>query len=490
MVAILLLAIPFIFSLLIVLLPARQSRMVTLSGTLLTLALAVFAFIRFSSGETEQLLFNIAWVPAFGIQFNIGIDGISMIMVLMTALLYPFIVASTSKTEIINPKAFYALMLTMELGLMGVFISKDAFLFYIFYELTLIPIYFICGIWGGARRIPVTLKFFIYTLAGSLFMLIAIIYLYFKTPGDHTFDITSFYQLNLSAPEQVWIFWAFFLAFAIKIPIFPFHTWQPDTYEVAPTAGTMLLAGIMLKMGLYGLIRFLLPVAPQGLAAWGNFTMLLCTVGIVYASLIAWRQQDLKRLIAYSSIAHVGLIAAGIFSLNASGVQGAIIQMFNHGVNVVALFYMIDIIEKRYGTRWMDDLGGVGGQMKRLSVAFMVVMLGSVGLPLTNGFVGEFLLLLGIYQYGAWFAAAAGLTLVLGAVYMFRLYRNVFLGSVKDHHTVPSDITLTEGLIIVPLCLLVVAVGVYPSLLLNVSESAVRQILQLVNNSNLSLSAL
>lgn len=490
MIAATLLLLPLFFTAIILLAPAANSKSIALIGSLSSFVAALFAWMQFASGELSPLSLNIPWAPALGIQFNIGIDGISMVLVLLTGLLYPFIVAASLKSEIKNQKAFYSLMLTMQLGLMGVFIAKDAFLFYVFYELTLIPVYFICAIWGGEKSIPITLKFFIYTLAGSLFMLIAIIYLYFKTPGNHSFDIQSFYHLPLSASEQSWIFWAFFLAFAIKIPIFPFHTWQPDTYTVAPAAGTMLLAGIMLKMGIYGLIRFVLPIVPQGMVTWGNTALVLCIIGIVYASLIAWRQQDLKRLIAYSSIAHVGLIAAGVFSVNSSGLQGAMIQMFNHGVNVVAMFFMIDIIEKRYGTRWMNELGGVAGQMKKFGVIFMIVLLGSVGLPLTNGFIGEFLLLMGVYQHNAWAAAFAGLTLVLGAAYMFRLYRNVFLGELKDHKFKPADTAVWENLILLPLCALIIIIGVYPALILNISELSVQQLLQIFNDHNTVVSGL
>ncbi|MBK9732671.1 MAG: NADH-quinone oxidoreductase subunit M [Chitinophagaceae bacterium] len=490
MIAAALLILPLVFTIFTLLLPANNSRNIALIGSLLSFALSAFAWVQFSSGNLAQLSLDVPWISSLGIHFNIGIDGISLILVLLTGLLYPFIVAATLQTDIKSPKAFFALMLAMQLGLMGVFIAKDAFLFYVFYELTLIPVYFICAIWGGEKSIPITLKFFIYTLAGSLFMLIAIIYLYFKTPGNHTFDIQSFYHLGLSATEQTWIFWAFFLAFAIKIPIFPFHTWQPDTYTVAPAAGSMLLAGIMLKMGIYGLIRLVLPIVPQGVAAWGNGALILCIIGIVYASLIAWRQQDLKRLLAYSSIAHVGLIAAGVFAVNISGLQGAMIQMFNHGVNVVAMFFMIDLIERRYGTRWMDELGGVAGQMKKFGVIFMIVLLGSVGLPLTNGFIGEFLLLMGIYQHNAWMAAFAGLTLILGAAYMFRLYRHVFLGEVKDHKIIAVDTLTWENFILIPLCALILIIGVYPAILLNITEPAVQQLLQIFNAPNVITSGL
>ena len=479
-----LLLLPLLFTFIILVTAGNYSRNIAMIGALGNLALVLFGWMQFDNGTTAQLYLNLMWVPSLGIQFQIGIDGISMILVLLTGFLYPFIIAATPKAEVKHPKSFYALMLTMQLGLMGVFMAGDAFLFYVFYELTLIPVYFICAIWGGERSIPVTLKFFIYTLAGSLFMLVAIIYLYFKTPGNHSFSIESFYHLSLSATEQSWIFWAFFLAFAVKIPIFPFHTWQPDTYTVAPVAGSMLLAGIMLKMGVYGLIRLVLPIVPDGVAAWGNTALVLCIIGIVYASLIAWRQHDLKRIVAYSSMAHVGLIAAGVFALNSYGLQGAMIQMFNHGVNVVAMFLLIDIIERRYQTRWIGELGGIAGQMKRLSVIFMVVMLGSIGLPLTDGFIGEFLLLMGIFSHNGWMSAFAGSTLILGAVYMFRLYRDVFLGEVKDHKITPADTMGWENYLLIPLCIVIIFMGLFPAVLLNVSASAVQHVLDIFNNVN------
>ena len=482
MIAITLLLLPVIFAIILLLAPAASSRRIALIGSIISFSITAFAYSQYLQEDFTNLNFDVSWASAFGIRFSIGMDGISLILVLLTSLLYPVIIASTSRTVIRNPKVFYSLMMLMQLGLMGVFMAKDAFLFYVFYELTLIPVYFICAIWGGERSIPITLKFFIYTLAGSLLMLIAIIYLYFKTPGSHTFDIQAFYQLTLTPVEQGWIFWAFFLAFAVKIPIFPFHSWQPDTYTVSPVAGTMLLAGLMLKMGIYGLIRFVLPIVPLGLEEWVDVAMVLCIIGIVYASLIAWQQQDLKRLIAYSSIAHVGLIAAGVLAANTAGLQGAIIQMFNHGINVVALFFMIDIIENRYGTRWMDELGGIAGQMKKLGILFMIVMLGSIGLPLTNGFVGEFLLLMGIYAFNPWAAAFAGMTLIFGAVYMFRLYRNVFLGEVKDHKINTADVAGWERFILIPLCAMVIIIGLFPSILLNVSEQPVQQLLQFIND--------
>jgi len=286
--------------------------------SLVSLAITVYLYLNFIPDASTQYLVDLAWIPQFGIHFKAGVDGISMVLLLLTNLLIPIIILSSYKHDIKNSNAFYALIFFMQTGLLLVFTALDGFLFYIGWEAALIPVYFICALWGGENRIKVNLKFFIYTIAGSLLMLLAIIYLHLQTPGN-SYDIAEFYKLELDTVSQAWIFWAFFIAFAIKMPVFPFHTWQPDTYTEAPTAGTMLLSGIMLKMGIYGLIRWLIPVAPLGFDAWGETALILSVIGVVYASIIAFTQNDIKRLIAYSSIAHVGLISARYFCLEPSG---------------------------------------------------------------------------------------------------------------------------------------------------------------------------
>lgn len=481
MITLILLTLPIVAALVTWFSPKESAKKTALFFTLAELAAAVYAYTIHVFDASTQSIFAQNWIPALGIQFKIGMDGISLLMVLLTAFLYPLIVLSSFKKDIKNQNAFYALMMFMQAGLIGVFVSLDAFLFYVSWEAALIPIYFISAIWGGENRIKVTLKFFVYTIFGSLFMLAGIIYLYLQTQGFKTFDIGAFYNLTLSNTEQSYLFWTFFLAFAIKMPIFPFHTWQPDTYTEAPTQGTMLLSGIMLKMGIYGVIRWMIPIVPAGVEQWGTLAICLSIIGIVYASIIAIRQSDMKRLIAYSSIAHVGLIAAGVFVWNQQSVQGAVIQMLNHGVSVVALFFIIQIIEERTGTREIANLGGIVLKAPVLAICFVIVMMGAVALPLTNGFVGEFLLLMGIYKYNVWAAVFAGLTIILGAVYMLRMYQKVMLGEANSLTSSFTDIKGTEKVVLFVSVLVIIVVGVYPNFLLKVSEAPVSELINFVN---------
>lgn len=481
MITAILLFLPLLASLIVLAVKPEQVKKTALIFALAELAFAGMAAFRFIPEAGTQFLVDLSWVSSLGIRFKIGMDGISILLVLLTAFLIPLIILSSFRNEYKNPSAFYSLILLMQGGLTGVFVALDAFLFYVAWEAALIPIYFISGIWGGENRVKVTLKFFIYTIFGSLFMLVGIIYLYLQTPGTHSFDIHAFYNLDLDPGTQQFVFWAFFIAFAIKMPIFPFHTWQPDTYTESPTVGTMLLSGIMLKMGIYGVIRWLLPVAPAGVAEWGLTVIILSVTGVVYASVIAFTQNDMKRLIAYSSIAHVGLISAGIFSGTLAGLQGGIIQMINHGINVVGLFFIIDIIFNRTRTRKLNELGGLVHAAPQLAVCFMIILLGSVALPLTNGFVGEFLLLLGLYQYNGMLAFAAGLTIIFGAVYMFRFYQRSMLGEANALTAQVTDLHTSEKVVLFSIAAAVIIIGVYPQPLLRISEPAAQHILGLTN---------
>jgi len=448
--------------------------------SIFTLAATVSVIAGFVPDASMQFVLNYSWIPQLGIHFHAGIDGISLITLILTNVLTPLIILSTFGHSYKNANAFYALILFMQSGLILVFTALDAFLFYIGWEAALIPIYFICAMWGGKDRIKVNMKFFVYTIAGSLFMLLGIIYLYLQNPV-HNFDMKAFYLLSLDSTQQGWIFWAFFIAFAIKMPVFPFHTWQPDTYTEAPAAGTMLLSGIMLKMGIYGVIRWLLPIVPQGVQDWTCLVMILSVTGIVYASVIAFTQRNAKRLVAYSSIAHVGLIAAGMFTLNVQGMQGVMIQMLSHGINVVGLFFVLDIILSRLKTQKIEELGGLAKVAPQLAIAFLIIVLGTVALPGANGFIGEFLLLLSVYDYNAWLGAIAGLTIIFGAVYMLRMYQKVMLGETNALTSTFTDIKGTEKVVLYTICILIVVLGVYPKPVLHLSEASVQQLLETVN---------
>jgi NADH-quinone oxidoreductase subunit M len=445
-----------------------------------SLALAAAIACQFIPDASTQFAVNLPWIQDLGINFHAGIDGISLITVLLTNVLVPIIILSSYQHDYKKPASFFALILFMQAGLLVVFTAMDAFLFYIGWEAALIPIYFICAIWGGKDRVRVNMKFFVYTIAGSLFMLLGIIYLYLQNP-EHNFDIQAFYHLSLDPAQQGWIFWSFFIAFAIKMPIFPFHTWQPDTYTEAPAAGTMLLSGIMLKMGIYGVIRWLLPIVPAGVQDWGTTAIVLSVIGIVYASLIAFTQKDAKRLVAYSSIAHVGLISAGIFALNTQGMQGAMIQMLSHGINVVGLFFVLDIIFSRVKTNTISELGGIAKVAPKLAIAFLIIVLGTVALPGTNGFIGEFLLLMGVYQFNIWAVVFAGFTIIFGAVYMFRMYQHIMLGKTNDLTIGFTDIRGSEQVVLIIICALIIVLGVYPKPILHLSEASVQHLLEQVN---------
>lgn len=477
MITLILLLLPLLAGLLVPLWRRDSVKLFAFIASLLQLGVTVYAFTQFSNDIADQFPSHFSWVPDLGISFRVGMDGISILLVALTNFLVPLIILSSFSREIKNTSAFYALILIMQAALVGVFTALDGFLFYIFWELALIPIWFICLLWGGADRVRITLKFFIYTLSGSLLMLLGLIYIYLQTPAPHSFDITALYNTVLAPDAQSWLFWMFFLAFAIKIPVFPFHTWQPDTYTDAPVQGTMMLSGIMLKMGIYGIIRWMLPILPDGIAAWGQTALVLCAIGIVYASAMALVQKDYKRLIAYSSIAHVGLITAGVFALNIEGLQGAMVQILAHGVNAVGLFFIAEIIERRMQTRRLDELGGFANNSPIFTILFVIVMLGAVALPLTNSFVGEFLLLAGIYKYSAWMAMVCGLTVILGAVYMLRSYQQIMLGEPHPRSVEFTGLSSSEKAVLIVVAAAIITTGIYPKPLLFIAQPALENIL-------------
>ena len=479
----LLIIVPLIAGLLLFFTKGNASRTAALGLSVVEFILSLVVLFQYKHNpDSANLVLNCPWVESLGIHFAVSIDALSILMVLLTTFLVPLIILSSFNTSYEKPNSFYGLILLMQMALVGVFTANDGFLFYVFWELALIPIYFICLLWGGENRGRITFKFFVYTLFGSLFMLVGLIYLYNHTgfdTGIKSWAVTDLYEAgkSLNVSQQSFVFWSIFLAFGIKMPIFPLHTWQPDTYVNAPTQGTMLLSGIMLKMGTFGLIKWLLPMTPLALAEWGGAAIGLSVFGIFYASCIAIVQKDYKRLIAYSSIAHVGLIAAGILSCNQQGIQGAVMQMLAHGVNVVGLFLIADILMRHTGTREMSKLGGIRSMNGNFSVLFLIIMLGSVALPLTNGFVGEFLLINGVYQYSAWVAAFAGLTVILGAVYMLRSYQAIMLGERKDSAVAFGSLASSDKWVLYIICFAIVAFGVYPKPLNDLAEEGTKVIL-------------
>jgi NADH-quinone oxidoreductase subunit M len=436
----------------------------------------------------SYLLYHANWISSINASFSVKLDGMGQILCLLTAVSFPLVFISTWNTQYKKPNNFFALMLLMQAGLMGVFVAMDALLFYFFWELALIPAYFLCSQWGGERRIAVTFKFFIYTFTGSILMLVALIYIYLKTPG-HSFDISAFYKAPVNTGHESWLFWLMFVAFAIKMPIWPLHTWQPDTYEQSPTAVTMILSGVMVKMGVLGMIRWLMPVLHLSFYQWGDTISTLAITGMIYASLIAIQQDDLKRLVAYSSIAHIGLMCAALFAETQSGLQGVMIQMFNHGINIIGLWIVIELIERQFGTRKISELGGLAQRSPSMAILLVVVALANIGLPLTNGFIGEFLMFNGIFasavtQYYVVFTVLAAITIVLAAVYTLNMIRKVFYGETNSLTAAGYSMRLNEKMALTIIVLFVFVLGLYPSLFLNITRETSEFILQKTDITN------
>lgn len=459
----------------------NSARTWSLFSSIVTMAVAFWG-TALHNGDAH-LKFDAEWLTGLNSRFTVEVDGMGKILTLLTAISFPVIFVATWRTEYKNAGNFFALMLLSQAGLMGVFVAMDALLFYFFWELALIPVYFLSSQWGGERRIQATFKFFIYTFVGSLFMLIGIIYISQHTK-DHSFSLASFYTVRglISTQDQSWLFWIFFVAFAIKMPIFPFHTWQPDTYEQSPTAVTMVLSGIMVKMGLFGLIRWLAPVLPIGTWAWGDTVSTLCVIGMIYASLIAMRQNDLKRMVAYSSIAHMGLMCLAVFATTQSGMQGVMIQMFNHGINIIGLWIVVELIERQYHTRKISELGGLALQSPSLALLLVVVALANVALPLTNAFIGEFMMFNGIYssvatQYNVVFTVVAAITIILSAVYMLNMIQKVFYGNTNALTANGHDIKANEKIILGVIVVLILVVGVYPQPIFELTKETVDTIM-------------
>jgi len=451
----------------------KHSREFALIVSLLEFGVALVAGYAFTFANHKILNLSLNLKQLLDIDIIINIDAVSLLMIMLTTLLVPVIIASNNNRKVRNHN-FFGLILLMQMALIGVFTASEMILFYIFWELAMIPIFLITAIWGGQNRLKISVKFLIYTVVGSFAMLIAILYLYTLTPAPHSFSFDAFYHLKLPYSVQVPVFLSFFLAFAIKIPLFPFHSWQAETYNVSPVQGSMLLAGIMLKMGLYGIIRFILPICPDVVAGGSLIFLPLILFGVIYGAIIAIRQPKLKKMIAFVSLSHVGIIALGLLSNNHYGIEGAILQMFSHGVNVVGFFLCYQIIVIRTGTDIISDLGGIASAAPKFATLFLIVVLANVALPLTNSFVGEFLILLGLFQSNIYIAVIAGFTIILGAVYMLRMFQQVMYGPQTAVTTNFRDLTVREMLLFVPIIISIFLVGVYPSFVLQMLQTAVK----------------
>jgi NADH-quinone oxidoreductase subunit M len=460
---------------------------------LLTFVLSLHLIAHFDSTRSGfQFLVDVPWISSAGIHYFMGIDGISVYLILLATILTPLaILASWSISD--RAKEYFVFMLLLETGMIGVFVALDLFLFYLFWEVMLIPMYFLIGVWGGERRIYAAMKFVLFTMIGGVLMLVAILALYFmhgNATGQFTFSYPAILaaltnkMLVITPQEELLLFLAFFLAFAIKVPLFPFHTWLPDAHVEAPTAGSVLLAGVLLKMGTYGLIRFSLPLFPNMSHLLAPLISVIAIIGIIYGALVAMVQPDMKKLVAYSSVSHLGFIVLGIFSFTAEGVEGAVYQMLNHGVSTGALFLLVGMIYERRHTRLISEFGGIANRMPVYAAVFLFVTLSSIGLPGLNGFVGEFLVLLGTFGANPTYAAFAATGVILSAVYMLWMFQRVVWGEVTNpHNDSLADLNVRERLTMVPLLILIIWMGVYSNHFLRPMDTSVASLLNRVQNS-------
>ena len=441
--------------------------------------IAIVASVVSLAAAVNMLFINVStvdltWLQVLNSRFVLQADGLAKILILLTAISFPAIFIATSKNQVAQKNIFLSLMLFTQAGLMGVFLAGDALLFYFFWELALIPVYFLCSIWGGEKRIAVTFKFFIYTFLGSLIMLIGIIYMYMHTK-DHSFAFASFMEAGLTNTQQVTAFALFFIAFAIKMPIFPLHTWQPDAYDQSPTAVTMVLSAVMVKMGLYGVLRWLMPLFPSAFSAHTNIVMILSIIGILYASFIAIKQDNIKKLIAYSSIAHIGLMSAALFANKEVGTQGVLIQLFSHGINVLGLWIIADLIEQQTGTKSLSEMGGLAKKQPTLAILLVAFSFANVALPLTNSFVGEFLMFNSLFQVNPWMAAAAGVSVVLAAIYTLNMVQKCAYGEVSAAIQKMTTNKPAQAVLIV-LIIIVFVTGVYPQPLFDLTKDTLLEL--------------
>jgi NADH-quinone oxidoreductase subunit M len=460
--------------------PTARALALVVSG--LVFAETLLLWSRFDASSAEfQFVERHAWIPAFGIDYFVGVDGISLLLLVLTGFLTPLALLGSWSSVYKNTRAFCMFVLLLESAMMGVFVSLDLFLFYVFWDAMLVPMYFLIGIWGYDRRVYAAVKFILYTMGGSVLMLLAILglaLLHFSTTGSYSFDLLKLYDLQVPLHLQFWFFLAFALAFAIKVPLFPFHTWLPDAHVEAPTAGSVILAGVLLKMGTYGLVRFAFPLFPDAAVWFAPKIAVLAVIGIIYGALVAMVQPDMKKLVAYSSVSHLGFVVLGIAAMNTQGMQGAVYQMLNHGVSTGGLFLIVGMLSDRRHTRQIADYGGLKKVMPHLVAAFLIVTLSSIGLPGLNGFVGEFLILLGAFRANSTMAAVAATGVILSAAYMLWMFQRVNYGAVtSEKNAALPDLQPREWAAIGPIVAMTVLMGVFPNLFLRPIEPSVARTL-------------
>jgi NADH-quinone oxidoreductase subunit M len=476
---------PIVGGVAVLLIPRKNETMVKWSSLILSVVVFLMSLPLYTNFDKTtakmQFIEKCAWIPAFNINYSLGVDGISVLFVLLSGLLTILCVTVSWNAITDKVKEFYASLLLLEGAMIGVFCSLDIFLFYIFWEAMLIPMFIMIGVWGGPKRVYAAIKFFLYTLIGSLLMLVGIIVLYFNT--GHSFDILTMMKTDYPYWMQLMLFWAFFSAFAVKVPMFPVHTWLPDAHTEAPTAGSVILAGILIKMGAYGFLRFNMPFFPEATVAMAPAMMVLSVIAIIYGAVICLGQTDLKRLIAYSSVSHMGFVTLGIFALNFQGIQGGILQMINHGVVTGALFLCVGMVYERTHTRVIADYGGAATPLPVYAALFMIFTLAAIGLPGTNGFVGEFLILIGGFTASKLLGALACTGIIIGAGYMLWLYQNVFFVEVNPKLIGLSDINEREILTLLPLVILVFWIGFYPNSFLSFMDASVQGLIDRISTA-------
>jgi len=487
----LLVAIPLVGLAIIAMIDGRREMLihrVALAVSLVVFAVTLLLWMRFDATSADfQFVERRAWIPSFGVEYLVGVDGISLFLVVLTGFLTPLALLSSWESIHSQVKAFVMIVLALEAAMIGVFIALDLFLFYVFWDAMLVPMYFLIGVWGYDRRVYAAIKFMLYTMAGSVLMLVAILalgYYHAVATGTPSFSVLALYELSLPGWLQFWGFLAFAIAFAIKVPIFPFHTWLPDAHVQAPTAGSVILAGVLLKMGTYGLVRFAFPLFPDAAMYFAPYLGIAAVIGIVYGALVAMVQPDLKKLVAYSSVSHLGFVALGISAMNVQGVQGAVYQMLAHGVSTGALFLIVGMLSDRRHTRLISEFGGLRKVVPGLSSAFLIVTLASIGLPGLNGFVGELLILVGAFRWDPRLAAVAATGVLLSAVYMLWMFQRVNYGPVTNEKNAKLiDLTTRERLTLWPAVAMTIVMGVFPMVFLKPMAPAVERLVEQVRRN-------